>query len=385
VDQVLSMRSWLLKSGDYFSRRIAAMVALAAIAAWVALPSQAQDSKILNIYSWSNYIGKNTISDFEKETGIKVRYDVYESNEVLHTKLLSGKSGYDIVLPSSHWAKAQLGAGFYRKLNKEKIPNIANIDPSMRHLFSYFDTGNQYFINWLWGYTTIAINIDKVQAALKSEPLPDNVWELLFNPFYTEKLKSCGISYLDSASEVIPAALLSSGLNPYSQKVQDYVDVEALLKKVRGSALMFSSIDYINYLAEGSLCVAIGWSGDLNSARQQALDKKNGVNIKVLLPKIGGLLFFDMMAIPADAANVDNAHAFMNYILRADVHANLTNTLYYANANLASKKNILPEISKNPTIYLASHELLKMQIPKPVNNDVRRKINQVFSNFKAGL
>jgi putrescine transport system substrate-binding protein len=129
----------------------------------------------------------------------------------------------------------------------------------------------------------------------------------------------------------------------------------------------------------------MGWSGDLNSARQQALDKKNGVNIKVLLPKIGGLLFFDMMAIPADAANVDNAHAFMNYILRADVHANLTNTLYYANANLASKKNILPEISKNPTIYLASHELLKMQIPKPVNNDVRRKINQVFSNFKAGL
>lgn len=364
---------------------VLAIAAYAAMAIGLVLPCNAQELKTLNIYSWSNYIGKNTIADFEKETGIKVRYDVYESNEVLHAKLLSGRSGYDIVLPSSHWAKAQLGAGFYRKLNKEKIPNIANIEPSMRYLFSYFDVGNQYFVNWLWGYTTVAINVDKVQALLKSEPLPENVWELLFNPYYTEKLKSCGISYLDSASEVIPAALLAVGLNPYSQKIQDYIEIESTLKKIRNSVRMFSSIDYINYLAEGSLCVAMGWSGDLNSARQQAINKKNGVNITVFLPKIGGLLFFDMMAIPSDAVNIDNAHTFINYILRPEVHANLTNTLYYANANLASKKYILSEISKNPTIYLPSHELLKMQIPKPVNNDIRRKVTQVFSNFKTGL
>jgi putrescine transport system substrate-binding protein len=241
-----------------------------AVASTIMCGSSAAEDKVLRIYNWSNYLGNTTLDDFTRETGIKVRLDLYDSNEVLHQKLMSGKSGYDLVLPSSSWAQLQMNAGAYQRLNKASIPNLSNIEPSMKQVFATFDPGNQYFVNWLWGYTSIAINTEQVKKVLGSEPMPDNIWELLFNKKYTSKLRACGISVLDSPSELISAALLALDKEPFSRKAQDYSEVEGLLKNLRSHISMISSKDYIDELAHGGICVAMGWSGDLNVAKERA-------------------------------------------------------------------------------------------------------------------
>ncbi len=344
-----------------------------------------QEPKVLNIYNWSDYIADDTLKNFEKETGIKVRYDTFDNNEILHAKLVAGKTGYDIVVPSSGWAKLQMDAGLLGKLDKSIIPNLKNLDPDIQTQIASLDPGNQYLVNWLWGYTTLGINTAKVKAALGNEPLPSNVWELFFNPRYAAKLKGCGVSVLDSASEVVPAALLFLGKNPYSQNVDDYKDASALLKSVRPYVTLFSSSGYINDMAGGSICLALGWSGDINIARQRALDGKTGQDIVALVPRTGGLLFFDMMAIPADAPHPQNAHAFINYILRPEVHASLSNKVFYANPNKASRKFIKSEVANNPSLFLTSAQMANMKPPKALTGDVRRLVTRAYTSFKAGL
>ncbi|MDO8420250.1 MAG: extracellular solute-binding protein, partial [Rubrivivax sp.] len=295
---------------------------------------QAQDEeKILNIYNWSDYIAEDTIRNFEKETGIKVRYDNFDNNEIVHAKLVAGKTGYDLIVPSSNWAKLQLDGGLLRKLDKPLLPNLKYLDPAVQAQLARMDPGNDYMANWLWGYTTVGINVDKVKAALGSTPMPDNAWDLIFKPEYISKLKSCGVSFLDSATEVVPAALHYLGKPPFSKNPGDYAAASQLLKQVRPHITLFSSSGYINDMAGGSVCVALGWSGDINIARQRAIDGKTGNNIQALIPKTGGLLFFDVMVIPVDAPRPGNAHKFINYIMRPDVHAGLTNKVFYANPN----------------------------------------------------
>jgi putrescine transport system substrate-binding protein len=349
-----------------------------------AMTVQAQ-SKVLNIYNWSDYIAADTIANFEKETGIKVRYDNFDNNEILHAKLVAGKTGYDIVVPSSNWARLQIEGGLLAKLDKSKLPNLKNLDPALQSQLANLDPGNQYMVNWLWGFTTVGINVDKVKAALGNEPMPANVWELVFNPKYVSKLKSCGVSFLDSASEVVPAALHFLGKDAYSRTAADYAAASALLKEVRPHITLFSSSGYINDMAGGSICVALGWSGDINIARNRAIEGKTGQKIEALIPANGGLLFFDSMVIPADAANIDNAHAFMNYIMRPEVHASLTNRVFYANPNRESRKFIRPEVANNPTVFPGAAEMAKMIPPKALNNDMRRLQTRVFTSFKTGL
>ncbi len=344
-----------------------------------------QEPKILNIYNWSDYIAEDTLKNFEKETGIKVRYDTFDNNEILHAKLVAGKTGYDIVVPSSGWAKLQMDAGLLGKLDKSKLPNLKNLDSDIQIQIASLDPGNQYLVNWLWGYTTVGINTAKVKVALGNEPLPANVWELLFNPRYAAKLKGCGVSVLDSASEVVPAALLFLGKNPYSQNADDYKEASALLKSVRPFVTLFSSSGYINDMAGGSICLALGWSGDINIARQRALDGKTGQDIVALVPRTGGLLFFDMMAIPADAPHPENAHAFINYILKPEVHASLSNKVFYANPNKASRKFIKPDVANNPTLFLPPAQMANMKPPKALTGDARRLVTRAYTNFKAGL
>ncbi len=345
----------------------------------------AQEEKVLNIYNWSDYIAEDTIQNFEKETGIKVRYDTFDNNEILHAKLVAGKTGYDIVVPSSGWARLQMDGGLLRKLDKAQLPNLKNLDPDIQSQIASLDPGNQYLVNWLWGYTTIGINTAKVKAALGAEPLPANVWELFFNPKYVSKLKSCGVSVLDSASEVLPAALHYLGKDPFSKNAADYQEASALLKAVRPSVTLFSSSGYINDMAGGSICLALGWNGDINIARQRAIEGKTGQNITALIPKNGGLLFFDMMAMPSDAPHPKNAHAFINYIMRAEVHAALTNKVFYANPNKESRKFIKPEVAQNPSVFPSSAEMATMVPPKALNNDIRRLITRVYTGFKTGL
>ena len=369
----------------------------------------AQDSKVLNVYNWSDYIGPDVLKNFEKETGIKVRYDNFDSNEILHAKLVAGKTGYDIVVPSSNWAKLQvdggllrkidkaqlsnyknldpalqIAGGLFQKLDKSKLPNLKNMDPDIQAQLAKVDPNNDHMVNWLWGYTTVGINVDKVKAALGSEPMPDNVWELAFNPKYVSKLKSCGVSMLDAGSEILPAVLHYMGKDAYSTNQADYTAAAAVLKAVRPSVTLFSSSGYINDMVNGSICLAVGWSGDISIARQRAIESKTGQKIEALVPKRGGLLFFDSMAIPADAANVANAHVFMNYIMRPEVHAALTNQVFYANPNKESRKFVVPEVGNNPAVFPNSEQMKAMVAPKALGNDIRRLQTRIFTQFKTG-
>jgi len=363
--------------------RVAATLALACAGTSVAL---AADSKVLNIYNWSDYIADDTIKNFEKETGIKVNYDNYDSNEVLMAKLVAGNSGYDIVVPSSHFAKLQIEGGLLQKLDRSKLTNWGNLDPTLLKQLETVDPGNQYLVDWLWGYVTVGINKDKVKAALGDLPMPDNAWSLIFDPKYASKLKSCGINFLDSASEVLPVALLYVGKPAYSTNAADYDAAAKMLKSVRPYVTRFSSSGYINDLAGGSLCAVMGYSGDINIARARSLEAnpKQPPAIEALIPKSDATLFFDTMAIPKDAKNVANAHLFINYILRPEVAASLTNKVFYANPNKASLKFVKKDVAENKTIFLSDADKAKMTAPDAVPQAIRRVETRVFTNFKAG-
>jgi putrescine transport system substrate-binding protein len=255
-------------------RRLAALAF--AVFTLAAGPAAAQEPPVLNIYNWGDYIAEDTIKGFEKETGIKVRYDLFDSNEALHAKLVAGMSGYDIVVPGSHFAKMQIQAGLLRKLDKSKIPNLANLDPAIQAQLAKVDPGNDHLVDWLWGYTTVGINVDRVKKALGATPLPDNAWDLVFKPEYASKLKSCGVSYLDTASEIIPLALKYIGKDPRSKNAADYAEVAKMLKAVRPNVTRFagSGSDYIDQLARGQLCAVIGWSGDIMIAKDKSAAAK---------------------------------------------------------------------------------------------------------------
>jgi putrescine transport system substrate-binding protein len=365
-------------------RSVSVLATLALALASSGLRAQ-EEEKILNIYNWSDYIAEDTIRNFEKETGIKVRYDNFDNNEIVHAKLVAGKTGYDIVVPSSNWAKLQIDGGLLRKLDKSQIPNLKNLDPAVQAQLARMDPGNEYMVNWLWGFTTVGINVDKVKAALGSMPMPDNAWDLVFKPEYISKLKGCGVAFLDSATEIVPAALHYLGKPSFSKNPSDYTGAANLLKSVRPFVTLFSSSGYINDMASGSICLALGWSGDMNIARQRAIEGKTGQNIQALIPKTGGLLFFDSMVIPADSQRPGNAHKFINYMLRPEVSASLTNKVFYANPTLASKPFVKPEVASNPTVFLPPADLKNMVAPDSLSNDLRRLMTRTYTSFKTGL
>jgi len=344
-----------------------------------------KEQKVLNIYSWSDYIGETTIQDFEKETGITVRFDTYDANETLHAKLLARHTGYDIVVPSVHWAKIQLEGGLFKKLDKSQIPNLANVDPYVLKMLSTLDPNNDHLAPWLWGITTLGINVDQVKAALGNMPMPDDSWDLLFKPKYAERLKSCGISVLDSGDEMFPAALHYLGRPPYSKQPSDYQDAGKLLAAIRPSITLFSSSGYINDLANGSLCMAVGYNGDIGIAAQRAKEAKNGQHIEILLPKSGNLLFFDAMAIPSDAEHVENAYKWINYIYRPEVQAGIVNKVFYDNPVRAADKYINPEVRANKAVFLEGDVLARMAPPDAVSNDIRRLRTRLYTTFKTGL
>ncbi len=357
----------------------------ASVLTWAPPAAAQEEEKVLNVYNWSDYIADDTLKNFEKETGIKVRYDNFDNNEIVHAKLVAGKTGYDVVVPSSYWAKIQADGGLLRKLDRGQLPNWKNLDPVILEQLAKLDPGNQYMVNWLWGFTTVGINVDKVKAALGSMPMPDNVWDLVFKPEYISKMQSCGVSFLDSATEIIPAALHYLGKPAYSKNQADYQGVAPLLKSVRPYVTLFSSSGYINDMANGSICLALGWSGDINIAKQRALDSKTGQKLEALIPKNGGIIFFDVMVIPADAPHPGNAHKFINYILRPEVDASLTNKVFYANPNKESRKLIKPEVANNPSVFLNDADMAKMQLPDALSNDIRRTMTRLYTSFKTGL
>jgi putrescine transport system substrate-binding protein len=362
--------------------KYAVFFALATLAA----ATWADEPKVLNIYNWSDYIADDTIQNFEKETGIKVNYDNYDANEILHAKLVAGKTGYDIVVPGSHFAKTQIAGGLLQKLDRSKLTNWSNLDKGLLDQLANVDPGNQYLVDWLWGYVTVGINTAKVKEALGTLPMPDNAWSLIFDPKYAAKLKSCGVNFLDSASEVLPVAMLYVGKPAYSKVAGDYDAAAQMLKSIRPYVTRFSSSGYINDLASGQLCAVMGYSGDINIARARAIEAnpKTPPVIEALVPKGGATLFFDTMAIPADAPHPGNAHLFINYILRPQVAASLTNKVFYANPNAASLKFVKKDVADNQTIFLSDADKKRMTPPDAAPPDIRRVQTRIFTNFKAG-
>ena len=349
----------------------------------VVASSEGNEEKILNIYNWPDYIGQDMVANFEKETGIKVNYQTFENNEALQAKLMAGNTGYDIVVPGAVFAKSQIDSGLLMKLDKAKITHYSNLDPAIMAKLDTIDPNNAYLIPWAWSFTTVGINKAKVAAALGTSALPENAWDLVFNPLYTAKLKSCGIAFLDSPTEVIPPAMHYLGKNAYSNDVADHKAAGDILAKVRPHIRLFSST-MIDDLASGKACVALGWAGDINIAHDRAIENKSGHDIQALIPSTGGLIFFDNLAIPKDAKHAANALTFIDYFLRPQISASLTNELGYATANKTSLAYIKPNIVNNPAVFPDSVNLKKMVAPASFSQAARQSMSNVYTLFKKG-
>ncbi len=343
----------------------------------------AGEEKVLNVYNWSDYIGEDTIPNFEKDTGIKVAYDVFDSNEVVEAKLLAGSSGYDVVVPSLSFLGRQIQAGVFAKLDKSRIPNYKNLDPEMMNKIALQDPGNEYAIPYMWGTTGIGYNIDKIKAAFGTTDVA-NSWDLVFKPENIAKLKDCGVTLLDTPQEIIPAALNYLGEDPNSRDPAVIEKAAALLKSIRPYITNFHSSQYIDAMAKGSTCLVVGWSGDVIIARDRAEEAKNGVHIAYSIPKEGAAQWFDMLAMPKDAKHPENAYMFINYLLDPQVMASNSNFINYPNAVPASKALINPDITGDPTIYPPPEVAAKLYTFAIVPPDTDRLYTRIWTQLKTG-
>ena len=340
------------------------------------------EEKVLFVYNWSDYIAETTIADFEARTGIKVTYDVFDSNEVLETKLLSGNTGYDIVVPSSTFLQRQIQAGVFRKLDKRKLPNLANMNLEIMKLVAEQDPGNEHSIVYMWGTTGIGYNRELVKKALGTDMIDG--WEAVFDPAIAQKLAKCGITMLDSATDVVESALIYLGHDPNSEDRADLAAAEELLTKVRPYVRYFHASQYINDLATGEICVSLGWSGDVIQARDRAAEAEAPVDIAYAIPKQGAMLWFDTLAIPADAPHPDNAHAFLNFLMEPEVIAGVSNYVAFANANAAALQFVDDEVKSDPSIY-PTPEVMKNLHPDIVESqEFSRDLNRAWTRIRTG-
>ncbi len=338
----------------------------------------------LRVYNWTDYIAPGTVARFEQETGIRVIYDVFDSNEVLEAKLLSGAAGYDLVVPSSDFMGRQIVAGVFQPLDFEQLPNRRNLDAELLSFIESFDPGNRYGVPYLWGTTGVGYNVDKVKAALGQDAQIDSL-DILFKPENMEKLAACGVAFLDAPQEVFASVLNYLGEDPNSNDVDLYRrDARSLLLKIRPFVTYFHSSQYINDLANGDICIAFGWSGDVLQAAQRAVEANNGVQIRYTIPREGALMWFDMLAIPADARHPENAHRFIDFLLRPDVIAEVSSYVKYANANSAATDLLPPDIGRNPGVYPPPDIRRNLWTDKVTPPKVDRVMNRVWTEIKTG-
>ena len=356
----------------------------AAIAVGVLATGAAQaQQRVVNFYNWSNYMAPGVLEDFTKETGIKVVYDTFDANETLETRLLAGKSGYDVVVPTAYFLQRQIAANIFQKLDKSKLPNLANAWPEVTRRLAVYDPGNTFAANYMWGTTGIGYNVKKAQEILGPDAKIDS-WETVFKPENLAKFKDCGVHMLDSADDILPAALNYLGLNPNSTKQADLEKAADLVGKVRPYVRKFHSSEYLSALATGEICFVVGWSGDIKQAQSRAAEAKNGVEIGYAIPKEGAQMFFDNLAIPADAQNVPEAYELINYLYRPDVAAKNSDFLSYANGNLASQKLIDPKIFNDKTVYPDEATLGRLFVITARDAATQRIINRLWTRVKTG-
>jgi putrescine transport system substrate-binding protein len=357
------------------------LMAAAALAATSALAQQKE--RIVNVYNWSDYVAPQIIADFTKETGIKVRYDTFDSNDILETKLLAGKSGYDVVVPTGYFLERQIKAGVFQPLDKAKLPNLVNLWPEVSQRLAAYDPGNRYAVNYMWGTVGIGYNVKKMREILGPDGRIDS-WDIVFKPENLAKFKDCGVHFLDSSDDIMPAALAYLGLDPNSNKDADLQKAADLLAKIRPSIRKFHSSEYLNALAGGEICLAVGFSGDVKQAQKRAGEAKGGVQVAYAIPKEGAQLWFDNLAIPKDAANVAEAHAFIDYLQRPEVAAKNSNFISYANGNLASQKFIDKAVLDDKTVYPDEATMAKLYIINAKDQKTERTMNRLWTRIKTG-
>ncbi len=354
-----------------------------ATTAAVALNALAASAEEVRVYNWSDYIDEALLEQFETETGIDLIYDVFDSNEVLETKMLAGGSGYDVVVPSGTFLQRQISAGAFQKLDKSKLPNLSNMWDAIEARTATYDPGNEYAINYMWGTTGIGVNTGKV-AEILGDDAPVGSLALIFEPANMEKLAACGVHFLDAPTEMIPAALKYLGEDPDSHDPDVIAKAETVLSAVRPYVQKFHSSEYINALANGEICVAFGWSGDVLQARDRAWEADNGVELAYNAPSEGALMWFDQMAIPADAANVDGAHKFLNFIMDAKNIAAASNYVYYANGNKASQEFLIEDVIGDPAVYPSAETVKNLYTTTPYDAKVQRVITRMWTRIKSG-
>jgi putrescine transport system substrate-binding protein len=362
--------------------QIRIVTAMAALLALVVAPAKAEQ-RTVNFYNWSNYMAPGVLEDFTRETGIKVVYDTFDANETLETRLLAGKSGYDVVVPTAYFLQRQITANIFQKLDKSKLPNLANAWPVVTNRLAIYDPGNVYGANYMWGTTGIGYNVKEVQKILGPDAKIDS-WDIVFKPENLAKFKDCGIHMLDSPDDIFPAALSYLGLDPNSTKQADLEKAADLVTRIRPYVRKFHSSEYLSALATGEICFVVGWSGDIMQARSRTEESKNGIEIGYAIPKEGAQMFFDNLAIPADAKNVAEAYALIDYLYRPEVAAKNSDFLSYANGNLASQKLIDPKILADKTVYPDDAMLKKLYVITARDLATQRVFNRIWTRVKTG-
>lgn len=352
--------------------------ALCVIGASVA---QAQD-RVVHVFNWSDYIDETVLSEFTERTGIRVVYDVFDSNEILETKLLAGGSGYDVVVPSGPFLERQIGAGVFQKLQKDKLPNLANMWDVVSEQAAVHDPGNEHSINYMWGTIGIGYNVEKVREALGTDEISS--WSVLFEPEQIAKLAGCGVHFLDSPSEMFPVVFAWLGLGPNSTDPDEIAQAEEVMLAVRPHVRKFHSSEYINALANGDICAAVGWSGDVFQAADRAEEAGRGVEIDYVIPDEGAEMWFDQMAIPADAPNVEEAHEFLNFMMEPEPVARATNYVYYASGNLAAQEFVEEEIMSDPAIYPTPEVMDRLFITVPYDARTQRMVTRSWTRIVTG-
>jgi putrescine transport system substrate-binding protein len=365
--------------------RTFAQIRYATIAAALLLlsPSAKAEERTVNFYNWSNYVAPGVLEDFTRETGIKVVYDTFDANETLETRLLAGKSGYDVVVPTAYFLQRQITANVFQKLDKSKLPNLANAWPVVTKQLAIYDPGNQYAANYMWGTTGIGYNVTAVHKILGPDARIDS-WDIVFKPENLAKFRDCGIHMLDSADDIFPAALGYLGLDPNSTRQADLEKAADLVIKIRPYVRKFHSSEYLSALATGEICFVVGWSGDIMQARSRAAEVKNDIEIGYAIPKEGAQMFFDNLAIPAGARNVTEAYALINYLYRPEVAAKNSDFLSYANGNLASQKLVDPKIFNDKNIYPDEATLKRLFVITARDPATQRVINRLWTRVKTG-
>lgn len=358
------------------------IVLIAAVLTAVSWPARAQQ-RTVNFYNWSNYMAPGVLEEFTRVTGIKVVYDTFDANETLETRLLAGKSGYDVVVPTAYFLQRQIQAKIFLKLDASKLPNLANAWNAVTSRLDVYDPGNQYGANYMWGTTGIGYNVKSVQSILGADAKIDS-WEIVFKPENLAKFKDCGIHMLDSADDILPAALSYLGLDPNSTRQADLEKAADLVVKIRPYVRKFHSSEYLSALATGEICFVVGWSGDIKQAQSRAAEAKNGVEIGYAIPKEGAQMFFDNLAIPADATHVSEAYELIDYLYRPEVAAKNSDFLSYANGNLASQKLIDPKIFTDKTVYPEEATMNKLFVITARDPATQRIINRLWTRVKTG-